>query len=324
MPTSKEQKNTQSRNNLHFPGAGPQDSLQYPLKIVALEMLLLKSTPRALHSNPGIAGNKKDNTVIKSFRFASVAAILAGGLLATATSAYADTVFSVQYFAAPTGSGDFHNGGVPTDGVTGSNYVTGTLGPNGLPVFVGSGFNNDGGQTLGVGSSYLDSSSQILYWTPGKNGIVSAGTGTIDFTTTPTVSMFVAAPLNPDPGTNSAYEETAILTGTFVTTGASTPVQFTVGADDEAFVYLDGTLIETLAGIHGLNPGPSALEDVAAGTHTVQIFYADQDVTNAQLSFSETVGDVTITPSVPEPSTFMLLGTGLLGAAGALRRRFVS
>jgi hypothetical protein len=251
-----------------------------------------------------------------------IATITLMGIFVGATSAYADTLFSVQYFAAPTGVGDFHNGGVPTDGVTGSNYVTGTLGIDGLPVFVGAGFNNDGGQTLAPGASYLNANNEILYWTPNKNGIVSAGTGTIDFTTNPTVSMFVAAPLNTAPGTNSVYEETAILTGTFTTGPGLTPVQFTVGADDEAFVYLDGNLIETLAGIHGLSPGPSALTNVSAGTHTVQIFYADQDVTNAQLSFSETVGtSVVISAPTPEPGTFALMGTGLLAAAGAIRRR---
>jgi hypothetical protein len=32
--------------------------------------------------------------------------------------------------------------------------------------------------------------------------------------------------------------------------------------------------------------------------------------------------NVTATPAVPEPSSFVLFGTGLIGAAGALRRKF--
>jgi hypothetical protein len=37
---------------------------------------------------------------------------------------------------------------------------------------------------------------------------------------------------------------------------------------------------------------------------------------------SETVDDLSYTV-IPEPSSFMLLGTGLLGLAGSLRRKFV-
>lgn len=252
----------------------------------------------------------------KSIRISGVVAILAVGLFAAA-SASADT-FSIQYFAAPTGSGDFHNGGVPTGGVSTSNYVTTTLGPDGLPVFVGAGFNNDGGQVSAPGAAYLNSSNEILYWTAGKNGITSIpGPSTITLSSSPT-EMFV-----PGQTGNSNFEETAILNGQFTLATASS-VQFNVGADDEAFVYLDGTLIETLAGIHQDSPANTAIIPLGAGTHNVEIFYADLDTVQAQLSFSEVGTPLNITPSVPEPNTFMLLGTGLLGAAGALRRRFVS
>jgi hypothetical protein len=35
------------------------------------------------------------------------------------------------------------------------------------------------------------------------------------------------------------------------------------------------------------------------------------------------IDSFTLNPTVPEPSTFMLLGTGLLGAVGTLRRKFL-
>jgi len=84
----------------------------------------------------------------------------------------------------------------------------------------------------------------------------------------------------------------------------------TVTHDDGAILYLNGNIVID-------SPGPTApLASMytvgATGVYSFDLLYAEVNGSPATLNFPA---------NFPEPSTFMLMGTGLLGAAGAIRRR---
>ena len=244
------------------------------------------------------------------------AAILGAGLLASTIPALADTyTFNATYYKVATGSPDFYNGDAPIG--TTYNYVMPTLGPDGLPVF-NTAYTTSSGMVNAPNSAYLNASNELLYFKAGGY-VVADGSGTKVLSSTPT-NMYPPAGAGTN---NSTFEETAVLTSSFYIAAPNTPVTFSVGADDMAFVYVDGSLVESLGGIHGDTPAPGATVNYGVGTHSVEIFYADRDVSQASLSFSEVGSSVPVSP-VPEPSSFLLLGSGLLGVAGAVRRRILA
>jgi uncharacterized protein (DUF2141 family) len=266
---------------------------------------------------------------------------IGAALLSLAPAAYASTVsnFTVQYYQIPNQQGqansasvaetpDFYNGPTAAGPIgVSTNYVTSTLGPNGLPVFNPSFTASYGTVNALSSSSLLGSSNQINWWSPastitGGNAYstyVGAGTLALSSTATP---MLV-----PGQTSDSNYFAADILTGYFSMATAGN-VEFNIGADDSAFVYVDGTLVDSIGAINANTPANTSIIPLAAGNHTVQIFYADRETSSGSLTFSEVSGTGLLTPTisatVPEPSTIALFGIGILALYGFTRRAPIS
>lgn len=230
----------------------------------------------------------------------SIGAIALAGLM-SAVPAHAGPVSSsllVQFFSVNLSDPDF-----PGPNATVANGSS--LGTNGLPIGTG---NND----LNPGTS------EVTWWSPALNSHVTA-TGTSVVTLPYASNMF--APNSTGTDDTNAFE-TAILTGNFTLGGTGT-VTFNVGSDDDTFVYIDGVLFGQNPGIHAVTTVSFTTPTLSAGSHQLQVFYADRQHVGAYLSL-DVASDVKITPpSVPEPATWALMlgGFGVIGSALRTRRK---
>jgi hypothetical protein len=249
------------------------------------------------------------------------AVLLAGALAATAPvmAAHASAL-TIDYYTIGETDADANHLAFGTF----SNEVQNTLGPDGLPVLNTTQYGCVSGCISGSGlPTDLTASGEITYWSPTLNNGGAGGTSDVTFTGTGTVSLPFNVPSNffPPNGTGSSDGsgfQAATLSGTLNAPTAET-VSFNIGADDMAFAYLDGQLVCDLGGVHGSTAGTCVSPfTIAAGDHSLEVFFVDINNVQSGLTFGVTTQGVTTNP-VPEPVTLAVFGTALLGLGLAKR-----
>ena len=230
-----------------------------------------------------------------------------------ANAAYTFTGTANYYSVTSSANGDFKSTYSGPYGVY-SDLVKTTLGADGLPVF------NSASSAPDLVN--LTTGGQLAWWTPGTNNpsgsdntMVVTQTGTNVAFTLPFSDNSFFAP-NGNGGSDSSAFLTAIFTGTLTLDAAST-VTFSLGADDDAFLFVDGVTLLQLGGIHEPTPVSVTSSVLGAGAHTVKLFYADRNKSQAALNFNITA----VTNAVPEPATWAMMMGGLALVGLSMRRR---
>jgi len=201
-----------------------------------------------------------------------------------------------------------------------TNEVQSRLGPDGLPVLNTAAYGCLSGCFTNTPlPADVTASGEITWWSPSLNKGGSGGVSDVVQTGTAVITLPFNNPnFYPPNGTgpNDVSGFQAAVFSTTLSVPSAESITFNVGSDDAAFVYLDGSVVCQLGGVHGDSPGSCTSGTLTAGSHTLKVFYSDLEQAGAGLTFGITTAGISgapapTTPTTPVPPSILLTVAGL-------------